>query len=253
MSFVCQYVNSLYTGNKINCKFGNKCVCRTVIFISILLLRVVMVFLNSKQILLKRMTQRNFPLVEVFVYIFVYLVHSLCMYYFQIAKMHIWAFVTVLKKQKKHRRSCVSVVCGTRSCLLSYDRGTPQAFINNSWCLCMHHLWENMSHSLQRKWVPAFYTCTRVVILHIHLRLGKAKLLTCPSSSAWAQCQITFPDARWKPGIPLSRKLPGWLIGMTGIQIHWSCMCCHSEQWAVFTPKCLRDAQTIWISIYFVV
>lgn len=59
MSFVCQYVNSLYTGNKINCKFGNKCVCRTVIFISILLLRVVMVFLNCKQILLKRMTQRN--------------------------------------------------------------------------------------------------------------------------------------------------------------------------------------------------
>lgn len=79
----------------------------------------------------------------------------------------------------------------------------------------------------------------------MHLRLGKAKLLTCPSSSASAQCQITFPDARWKPGIPLSRKLPGWLIGMTGIQIHWSCMCCHSEQWAVFTPKCLWDAQTI--------
>lgn len=110
-----------------------------------------------------------------------------------------------------------------------------------------HHLWENMSHSLQRKWVPAFYTCTCVVILQVTytFKVRESKLLTCPSSSVWAQCQITSPDARWKPGIPLSRKSPGWLIGMTGIQIHWSCMCCHSEQWAVFTPKCLRDAKTI--------
>lgn len=69
MSFVCQYVNFLYAGNKINCKFGNKCVC----YLYINLVTQSGYGFSQLQTNSPKKDEEIFLLLEVFVYFYVYL------------------------------------------------------------------------------------------------------------------------------------------------------------------------------------